>query len=190
MTSIAANTQDSGVTGWSARASVFFEHWQSLRSGTNAPTSEAFLDAPNPRVQANTFIFELVDDDRTVFRLVGTEIFMIWGKDFTKLSVEEAFSAELAAIYLAAPRACIPNTCGLWEQGVFGDTRGREVILELIYLPLRVNSGRPARLGGFLNCHGTSDTPASRIGLIALTDRKWIDIGAGIPDTPPKIFKA
>lgn len=189
MTSSVTDVKGAHQPNWSTRASVFFDHWQSLRSGNDMPTSEAFLDNPNPRIQANAFIFELASETRTVFRLVGTEIVMIWGKDFTKLSVEEAFTADLAATYLADPRACIPNACGLWEQGIFGDTRGREVILELMYVPLKVQSERPARLGGFLNWHGTSDTAASRMGLIALTRRHWIDIGAGIPTNPPKVFK-
>lgn len=189
MTQRTINQQNSDRTNWSARANVFFDHWQGLRSGGHAPTSESFLDTPNPRVQANTFIFDLETDNRTVFRLVGTEIVTIWGKDFTKLSVEEAFSDKVAALYLAAPRACIGNACGLWEVGLFGDTRQREVTLELMYLPLEVQPGRLPRLAGFLNWHGTSDIVASRMGLIALTQRRWIDIGAGVPSPAPNIFK-
>lgn len=189
MDHVTTEQQDLNRTGWSHRASVFFDHWRGLRSGEHAPTSESFLDTPNPRVQANTFIFDLETDSRTVFRLVGTEIVTIWGKDFTNLSVEEAFSDQVAALYLSAPRACIGNACGLWEVGLFGDTRQREVTLELMYLPLEVKPGRSPRLAGFLNWHGTSDIPASRMGLIALTQRRWIDIGSGVPPTAPDIFK-
>lgn len=190
MTEVTLDQTTASRSDLSTRAAVFFDHWQSLRSGAGMPSSEAFLDKPNPRIQTNAFIFELVSEKRTVFRLVGTEIVMIWGKDFTKLSVEEAFSAELAATYLADPRSCIPSSCGLWELGLFGDTRGREVTLELMYLPLTVKAGRPARLAGFLNWHGTTGTPASRMGLISLTRRQWIDTGAGVPAARPKIFAA
>lgn len=189
MSQVTTDQQDANRTNWSARATVFFDHWQSLRSGVQAPRSESFLDAPNPRVQANTFIFELAAENRTVFRLVGTEIVTIWGKDFTRLSVEEAFSDKVAALYLSAPRACIDKACGLWEVGLFGDTRQREVTLELMYLPLEVKTGRSPRLAGFLNWHGTSDIIASRMGLIALTQRRWVDIGSGVPPTAPNIFK-
>lgn len=113
---------------------------------------------------------------------------MIWGKDFTKLSVEEAFSEALALKYLADPRACLTHQCGLWEMGLFGDTRGREVVLELIYLPLTVQEGRAPRLGGFLNLHGYAGSQASRMGLIALTHRQWIDTGSNVPAERPGTF--
>jgi len=188
MTGTNKSIEDSSRADWSERALIFYEHWQGLRKGNDIPTSENFLDSPNTRVQSNTFIFELEAEDKTVFRLVGTELVMIWGRDFTGLSVEQAFSHTIALRYLTHPKTCPSHPCGLWERGLFGDARGREVTLELMYLPLLTQQNRAPRIGGFLNWHGTSDTEASRLGLIQLTERHWIDIGSGCPQYPPDVF--
>ncbi|NKB43962.1 MAG: PAS domain-containing protein [Alphaproteobacteria bacterium] len=175
-------------SGWSAVASQFYDHWDSLRDNAPAPASEVFLDNPNVALQPFVFILEMTERNKTHFRLMATELVKIWGADFTGRAVEEVFSPDVAARYLASPRQCVTTVCGLWEKGLFGNISGREVKLELIYLPLTVSAGKPNRLAGVLAETETTTKTAVRRGIIAIEGRRWLDIGQGIPNQDPNIF--
>lgn len=159
-----------------------------MRGDTLVPSTERFLDHPNTALQSKVFIFELSSEKETTFRLMATELVDIWGGDFTGRTVEQVFSPEIAQKYLANPRTCGSDQCGVWEKGVFGNIDGREATLELLYLPLAVAPGKAPRLAGLLAKHASSIKPARRRGIIEITNRQWIDIGAGIPSNEPDIF--
>lgn len=175
-------------SGWSAVASRFYDHWDSLREDATAPSSEAFLDHPNLALQPFVFIFEMTALNKTVFRLMATELVKIWGADFTGQAVETVFTPDIAARYLASPRQCVTSLCGLWKHGLFGNVNGREVKLDLIYLPLAVTAGKPHRLAGVLAETETTTKTAIRRGIIAIEKRQWLDIGRGTPTEAPNIF--
>jgi hypothetical protein len=177
-------------TEWTKKSSLFFEHWNAQRIGTDFPTSQRMLDTPNPRLQPQVFLFERAAENKTVFRLMATELVTIWGKDFTGMAVEEVFSPEVAQRYLADPWACHTHSCGLWERGRFGDMRDRVVTLEMMYLPLAPDGSKAPRLIGVLAWTGLSTERASRRGLIAIEDRRWVDVGFGIPSIPPVAVSA
>ena len=173
---------------WSNQCVGFVKHWRSLITDAPFPHLHEFLDTPAPALQPQVFMFELVALDKTVFRLMATDLVAIWGGDFTGKAAEEVFTPEVARHYFADPRDCFRNRCGLWERGVFGDVRGREIHLEIVYLPLTTPPQKPQRLVGLLGLTEPTAKLASRRGLIAIDQRSWIDIGHGTPDNAPEIF--
>lgn len=175
-------------TGWSEKTSQFYDHYMDLRVGVTFPSSEAFLDSADPVLQPQTFMFERVEPNKTVFRLMATELVTIWGRDFTGMAIEEVFSPIVARRYLADPWDCHTLSCGLWERGDYGDMRNRVVTLEIMYMPLATPPGKPPRLIGLLAWTGLSTEKSPRQGLVSLKERRWIDTGYGVAMTPPDLF--
>lgn len=173
---------------WSDPASRFLDHWNALRGTDSMPTTERFVDNPEVTLQPYVFIIEKVTRYKTMFRLMATELVEIWGDNFTGRAVEDVFAADVASKYLANPHMCLTEPCGLWEKGLFGNIKGRQVSLEILYLPLSVAEGKPARLAGILASAETTLKAASRRGMIAIEDRRWVDIGSGVPGDQPDIF--
>ncbi len=173
---------------WSIQSKRFVEHWLDLRGEGPFTDLQSFLDSPSPELQPQVFMFELEGPTKTVFRLMATDLVTIWGGDFTGKAAEDVFTPEVAAFYFADPRKCVDCQCGLWERGLFGETRNREIELEMVYLPLAIPNDKPERLAGLLGWKRLSTRRAKRRGLIAIEDRQWIDIGFGVPNISPEIF--
>jgi hypothetical protein len=164
----------------------FFDHWRDLprRPGMLVPHIDDFLDAAPAALMPSVFIQEVLDDG-IVVRFMGTELVERWRHDLTgKVFAGNLDAATRARLLLVAATVC-RHPCGLVQLGSFALTSGRPVTFEAVLLPLAVDSDRPPRMAVYSRILGMLERNEHGSHFAAAGTRAWLDIGAGLPPTPP-----
>ena len=164
----------------------FFAHWQSLRGeGHAVPLHRDFLDNPNPRYAPFVHVSEISDEGTMIIRLMGTGLVERWGKEKTGEAMGEGQPKSVREALYANTRQVILNPCGLRSEIELAASSGSEMVIEAITLPLIVESGRPGRIVAYSALMRKLKYGEYSERYKRLANVEWIDIGAGIPESPP-----
>ena len=177
--------EEPGVVEWSKECLAFFQYWTSLKADGQVPTSQAFLDASSPRFAPTVFILELVDG-APVVRLQGTQLEQIWARDLTgedffpgrSQNFRDAGSANIASV--------LNHPCGHLARLTYASSKGRKLVSDWIFLPLKVREDRAPRVVGLVSRHGEKNFAETTVQHFELHKLAWLDAGWGVPSAPPR----
>lgn len=168
-----------------ALSRAFAAHWLSLDAVDLIPHRSQFLPERIPGLLANLVIHELVAPDLIRLRLVGTAVVDDYGQEITGRNYldfveEERRSKASRAIHLVCEQPC-GMLVNLRSHAASGATLTRESIA----FPMRDEDGI-ARLVYFCSNPAEErrtffDKPDA-LEVMKVLDRRFIDIGAGLPD--------
>lgn len=170
---------------WSMEIGAFAAHWRSMREGAAMPTSERFLDNPSARFAAFSYILELTDEGAIV-RYQGTELVARWMRDFTGKELHDGRHPAFKERSLSNMRQVAEVPCGYLVRLTFGTSTGRQMRSDLLQLPLGVKPGRPPRIVCLASWEEIREVEETVAKYLETHDTEWLDLGAGVPDAPPR----
>jgi len=136
---------------------VLFDYWQDIARGRAVPARADFDPLAFPELLPNLGLIDLRDGfERSHFRLAGTRLREIYGREITGLTLPEVFSGRRAAPWHAIhSRIAAEAVCA---QGIaHGPAQGRDhVVLYWLRLPLSDDGVRVDRI----LCHDTGASDA------------------------------
>lgn len=167
----------------------FFEHWQSLRTGSNLiPAQKDFLDNPQPNYAPFIHISEVTDTGIMIVRLMGTGLVERWGKDKTGEAMGEGQPEHVREALYSNTRLVIATPCGVRSEIELAANSGSEMVVEAVTLPIGVEPGRPGRLVAYSALMRKLEYGEHSQRYKSLANVEWIDLGAGVPGDPPMVI--
>jgi len=175
--------------GFAPDLAVFFKTWLGLRrAGAMLPRLSDYLDAPPFQLQPFVSILDLYGPDKVVVRLFGTALSAVAGQDFTKKTLDPIYPAQdLARAGSIAWRAVVHPAGYVCVRTVRSAT-GLALSSDCICLPLSAADDAPKCLVTYLRFPQQSPQPPKPDATGVVTSFRfvdWIDLGCGIPQTPP-----
>jgi len=168
---------------WSDDCRAFITHWAQLRGDAVLPTTETFFDHPTGRFAPYLYVVELLDDTALV-RLQGTVLDERWTVRLTGKDLHEGMPATLRRRSLSNMRRIVSQPCGYLARNIYATSMDRNVMADLVQLPLAVREGRPPRVV-CLSLMQRDDDMEETVSGFRTEALEWIDLGAGAPADPP-----
>ncbi|RED48555.1 PAS domain-containing protein [Aestuariispira insulae] len=177
-----------GLTGRDLRSeTIAFAHfWLRLPKEGLMPDRQSFRPEDETRLLPRIMLMELQAPDLICMRLIGTKLVQMHGCDRTGQNYLDFVEAERRPEAAKALWRMWDQPCGMQVMLVQKSNKGVETLSETIGFPMTDRQhGRK-----LLICHSTPmewrDLPAfweqDPARLYNVSDRHYIDIGAGIPD--------
>ena len=130
---------------------MLFSYWDALRGERTAPERGEIEPGEIRHILADTFILEIGADRRAEFRLGGTRLCALFGRELKGHALPELWPADAQEEMRHFIDVVIDETAGL-VVGLTGATDNDAAIdLEMILLPLRHRGKTQARLMGALS---------------------------------------
>jgi hypothetical protein len=166
---------------------MLFSYWDALRGDRTAPERGEIEPGAIRHILADTFILEVGADNRATFRLGGTRLCALFGRELQGEALHELWPAEAQHEMLHFIDIVRDETAGL-VAGVAGATNDRATVdLEMVLLPLRHRGKTHARIIGALSAM----TLPPWIGLHPITHLETVSHRViwpcGRPVAPPTI---
>lgn len=141
-------TASAGMQGMKQNGSIqLFQYWNRLRNGRPAPKRTEIEPADIKSLLADTFILEKDARGEAVFRLAGTRLCAIYGRElkgfsFTSLwkDKDQRLMARLAWSAFDSKTVVVANFEGFSRNG-------RSTAFELLILPLDFGADQPRSMG-------------------------------------------
>ena len=159
----------------------FFNHWQSLPKDGLAPTSETFLDFPQPLYAPYVYILEYAGND-LIIRLIGTALVERWKQNRTGQSFNIHQDPQVREMFFLNSLNVVHLPCALRAVNRFRLASGQNVSTEAIILPLTIGADRPLRLVTYSHLFEEPNEKDELGGWEDVLDHEWIDLGAGVPE--------
>lgn len=175
------------MTPWSAEIEAFLQHWQSLRGAAPMPESERFLDHAPITFMPRCYIVEIKGDVAFV-RFQGSAVTEFWQRDFTGRDMHADDRGKYKARSLSNLMNIIGQPCGQYARFHFSTSLGGQLLSEYLNLPLAVKPGRARRVICFVKPEIQNERVEPMTRTIQSCEQQWVDIGAGMPNTPPHSF--
>lgn len=175
-----------GLTGdWAPELTAFIAHWKGLRGDMLIPTSQRFLETPDPRFAASTYIVEMTSVGAIV-RYQGGDLVERWMRNFTGQELHDGRLPDFKARSLANMSHIVHQPCGYLLRLSFSTSSGRLMGSDLVQLPLAVEPGKPRRLVCFSRLNQGRIWQETVAKYVKTHRSEWFDIGAGVPDEAPQ----
>lgn len=128
----------------------FFAHWDQARGKALAPDRADLAPEPVRHLLADVFVLGCETGDAYPFRIAGTRVCAMAGRDLKSVDFCELFEAagkaETADLLGIVANDMLPTIAGLTAQA----TDGSSVPLELLLLPFSTRAHTPTSLTGLL----------------------------------------
>lgn len=163
----------------------FLEYWTGLRmEGEIVPSSQTFLDNPDPQLAPNVLVLDVYPDD-IIIRLQATEIVERWGMDLTGESMFKAPLPMNRRDMMDNVHKLTAQPCGLRSVNKTQTSGGRAIAVETFGLPLAVPPDRPLRMVNYAWIMTPMTEGEHSEAVSEYEVQAWIDIGAGVPPGKP-----
>lgn len=172
-------------TDWPGACSDFYDHWKALRGAAIMPSTERFLDAMPAQFVGGLYIAD-VTAQSAVVRFQGSALEKRWGADLTGQEMAAHRPRSLRVQLHEVMNTVASHPCGYFSWSRYVTSLQRLVDVHIIRLPLSIQAGRPNRTVNFTvqaYVLGPEEFAAENFESMHNT---WVDIGAGLPATPPK----
>jgi hypothetical protein len=127
---------------------MLFSYWDGLRGERAAPERGDIEPGDIRHILADTFILEIGEDRRATFRLGGTRVCALFGRELKGQALQGLWPADAQAEMQHFIDIVLDETAGL-VVGLIGATDQDETLdVEMILLPLRHRGKTHARLMG------------------------------------------
>ncbi len=134
-----------------AATRMLFSYWDALRGERAAPERGEIEPGEIRHVLADTFILELRDDQTCEFRLAGTRICALFGRELKGREFTDIWKEAARAEARRDVDVVTAETAGV-VSGLRGETPGGDQLdLELLLLPLRHRGKTHSRVLGALS---------------------------------------
>ncbi len=168
----------------------FVDHWKQAEPGSRIPQLSRFLDRPSIAHAPHLFIFE-VENGRLKVRLQGTGLVERWGRDFTGSVLYETKSERFREQSIDNFHKIINTPCGCYMVDHIQIAGGRMITRattgsrsRIVLLPLGSSKGPPLVVA-YSQEDGARAWDESFVSKQTTIEAHWIDLGAGVPCTPP-----
>lgn len=127
-----------------------FRYWNRLRNGRAAPKRTEIEPAEIKNLLADTFILECDTRGQPVFRLAGTRLCAIFGRELKGFAFASLWSEKERRVVTRLVNSCLHDKAVV-VMTIGGATRtGRENSFELIVLPLDGGPNHARALGSMI----------------------------------------
>lgn len=114
-----------------------FEYWNRVRGGERAPHRGAIEPSDIRRILADTFILEVADRSKYIFRLAGTRVCSIYGRELKGANFFDLWEADDQSAMATLAAAVTEDGAAAVVTMEGKSDRGQSVMMELLLLPLR-----------------------------------------------------
>lgn len=135
-----------------ATTRMLFAYWDALRGERAAPERGEIEPGEIRHILADTFILELEASRRPEFRLAGTRLCALMGRELKASSLAELWGPSGAPEVGRFVDTVVDETAGVLAGLVGSTDKGHSVEVEMLLLPLRHRGKTHARLLGCLSC--------------------------------------
>jgi hypothetical protein len=129
---------------------ALFEHWDALRGARPAPDRNDIDPGAIRSCLANTFVLAFDPDCEHPFRIAGTAICALFGRELTRSPFVSLWAEENRNAVLDLVRAVAEETEGAVASVTGRTGEGEALAIEMILLPLADAGGSSGRLLGAL----------------------------------------
>jgi hypothetical protein len=134
-----------------AATRMIFSYWDALRGERAAPERGEIEPGEIRHVLADTFILEIQEEGRCDFRLAGTRICALFGRELKGSQFDGVWTQAAKAEATRNVEIVTMETAGI-VAGITGETSsGESLELEMILLPLRHRGRTHSRVLGALS---------------------------------------
>ncbi len=159
---------------------ALFQYWNRLRDGRPAPRRTEIEPADIKNLLADTFIIETDARGEAVFRLAGTRLCALFGRELKSFAFASLWMPKDQRVVARMMYAALHQNSVAVIDLVGLSRNGRQVGLEMIALPLQGSADGPRALG--------SITPLEKpywLGADPLTECKVESLRVVDPDVEP-----
>ena len=150
----------------------FFTYWESKRGEARAPERSDVDPSALRELLADIFVLAYDDAATYPFRVAGTRVCALFGRDLKDASLPALFAwqhrPDISEIIAAVAEDVVPAVAGLTATG----TDGRTTHLELLLLPFNSRAHCPITLTGVLAPFETGHR--GTLGELSLTSWRYI----------------
>jgi hypothetical protein len=164
-----------------AASQKFFDHWKRLISSGVMPSLHDFLGVPNPELQPNVIILDVLSESDVRIRLMGTAIVQLIGRELTKTNSLDVYADHLRPVVGRACMTMVAQPCGQFTRRMVNTAGGLLMPASSVALPLANKSGTGC-IAAFTHTNDPVTAGDSMIVIHDIVSSHWIDIGAGVPD--------
>jgi hypothetical protein len=149
---------------------MLFSYWDALRGDRAAPERDEIEPGAIRHILADTFILEVGDGNRAHFRLGGTRLCALFGRELKGETLYGLWPSEAQDEIRHLIDLVLDETAGL-VVGMIGATNDKAALdLEMVLLPLRHRGKTHARILGAMS----SAALPPWIGLHPITDLRTV----------------
>ncbi|MDX2223250.1 MAG: PAS domain-containing protein [Rhodospirillaceae bacterium] len=159
----------------------FFEYWKSLPRTGLLPHVRDYLDHARPDLQPNVLMLDVHSAGEINVRLIGTRLVDLTGRELTRTNALDIYAPELRAEVGKSCVTMVQRPCGQLSKRTVKSSGGMLLAASSIALPVQVDTPILGCLATFTEMHDPVATDETMIVVQRIGDRRWIDIGAGIP---------
>ncbi len=161
----------------------FAHRWRGLRSDSGIPTLQTYLTNPDPTLQPNTILIDVISSSLLRVRLFATGLVSMGGIDLTGSNLLDfADSADTATEMWKTTHLITDHPCALLSTKLASTASGRHVSIQEISFPVLPFQGSPPCLVSGISLIKALDFRDTVFRVVSYTEARWIDIGYGIPD--------
>ena len=170
---------------WPDESAAFFAFWKDLRQTALVPRSEDLLDRLPVHFAPCCYLADLTEEGAVV-RYQGLQLLGLWGGELTGRDLLEDRRAKYKERSLNNMRLAMRQPCGQYATFFIHTSLGETICPAYLSLPLAVSAGRPARIVGFVHSVSSHDRPDWEPQTMETGQMDWVDIGGGVPSSPPE----
>ena len=170
---------------YSERSIVFAEYWASLPKIDLIPKRQDFEPKMQISILPTFAIHELEAPDQITIRLAGTTVVERYGEEITSKNYLRVVEESRRQAASRAIFAVCEKPCGMLVRLATKTKSGLVRMNESLALPMRNNDGIANLVYYQSNSEPMGpiyDAQEDQLNLIEVNDRKFIDIGAGVPN--------
>jgi len=157
----------------------FITHWGSLPRVDTVPKLADFLDQADPRFVPWTVIVDLRGGGFLPIRLMGTRVVDTFG-EHTSHDFLGVMPPHMGQAVWQAHQQMMAVPCGWQTQSMVVTTTGREVIVDIMSVPLIIKGSKWC-VAKLIHIIERLNYREALVKVIDLHNMRWIDLGSGIP---------
>ncbi|MCO6385959.1 PAS domain-containing protein [Aliihoeflea sp. 40Bstr573] len=173
---------------------AMFRYWDMLRAGRPSPFRTQIDPTAIKGRLPDTFILEFDDSNELRFRLAGTNICAVFGRELRHLPFAQIWREEDQEAVGALARATLLQEAVVLAEARGTSRQGRRATFEVLLLPLDAGPGQPRAIGlatpvdrpFWMGAHAIENLQLDEARLIDTDAPPALDIGAQAPSLAPE----
>jgi hypothetical protein len=165
-------------------AADFVAYWLSLPKSEGVPMKHALDPGAMRTFVANVVMLERHDPRRFTWRLMGSAMREITGRELTGMDAFIFHDDAQREKAIVAYNAQLDTPCGVWGITMLRSATGANIAAETMALPFRADNGAPRFLVTTVEPHpdrARFKRAALSMRFLSWPEHRFVDIGFGLP---------